>query len=80
MTYSPPDRLRKHFSFTSKRRPPSDGFKDSIYLSFSQKPVSLSVRWAWKRKTFLQWFRVVTRYIYYDTFGACKVPETETTG
>jgi hypothetical protein len=34
MTYSPSDRLNKHFSFTSKRRPPSDGSKFSIYFVF----------------------------------------------
>lgn len=35
MTYSPPDRLRRHFDFTSKRRPPSDGSKKSVYFAFS---------------------------------------------
>ena len=53
------------------------GLKNQFILPFPQKPVSLSVLWAWKRKALLQWFRVVTRYIYCDTFVATKVPQAD---
>lgn len=78
MTYSPPDRLRRHFDFTSKRRPPSDGSKKSVYFAFSpEASVVIGSLGMEAEGTPTMVSRCNALYLLCDTFVATKVPEAD---